>query len=361
MAEARAVGRVRHVRSRVALVGLEPGADVQVGERLDAAGRDAPLGVMSRLSDLEVLCVVLGAPVSVGETMASAGREWTAELDARAMVAVAEALRPEAGTEILETGIKAIDFLAPLTARGSLVLLGGQTSKSVLATELVQLLRAEGTQQIHVPQCKPLPKPLPELRKLMVAEGMPAHDRTGRIDVVWSRLAPAADPGFALDEAPKVFDATVYLSVGAAARGLYPPVDATRSSSRALRERRVDREHLDVHATYLREHERVTELTRHVGFWELLAQGARAAAARWQQEIDRTAIERASSEDARRIQRVRKVERFLTQPFACAAPFTGMPGVTVPRAETVRTVAAILRGELDGTDAGALTMKGRVI
>ena len=58
-------------------------------------------------------------------------------------------------------------------------------------------------------------------------------------------------------------------------------------------------------------------------------------------------MEELSDEDKITVNRARKVQRFLSQPFYMAAQFTGVPGVMVPIEETIRGFKMILDGELD--------------
>ena len=58
-------------------------------------------------------------------------------------------------------------------------------------------------------------------------------------------------------------------------------------------------------------------------------------------------MEELSDEDRLTVNRARKVQRFLSQPFHVAEQFTGLPGVMVPIEETIRGFRMILDGELD--------------
>lgn len=361
MSASRTVGTITRARGRAVDVALAQGVDLGVGEQLDVQG--ATLGVIARLDERALRCVaVTGAPFE-GQEVAYGGRAWTKAIDARATNQLAEALTPERASyrDVLETGLKPIDFLCPLRAGGSLVLLGGPSvAKTLLPTELAMRLGQQSAQQIHVPLASPLPSSLRELRKQCVQEGLSPFDQINDVELLWMPMSDAADPGYASGSAGSAFDSVVYLSASSAVRGLYPCVDPVHSGSRALREGWVDREHVETHRAYLRALARYRELTSDLLFWELLAHGARAAAgARWT-EVETSALHRASSSDAQLMHRVRKIERYLTQPFHCATPFTGLPGAAVPRGETVRTVAAILRGDFDHVDAQALYMKNAV-
>ena len=71
-------------------------------------------------------------------------------------------------------------------------------------------------------------------------------------------------------------------------------------------------------------------------------------------------IDELSDEDKLIVQRARKVERFLSQPFFVAEAFTGTPGKYVPIAETVRSFKEIVDGEHDDIPERAFYMKGTI-
>ena len=60
------------------------------------------------------------------------------------------------------------------------------------------------------------------------------------------------------------------------------------------------------------------------------------------------------------VQRARKIERFLSQPFHVAEAFTGTPGVYVPIDETVRSFREVLEGQHDELPESAFFMKGGI-
>ena len=82
----------------------------------------------------------------------------------------------------------------------------------------------------------------------------------------------------------------------------------------------------------------------------LLANRAhRAAAKRYRGFFERRSSE-LSEEERTLVQRARKLQRFLTQPYRCTEPFTGQPGRFVSIKDTVSAVGVILDGEFDNTD-----------
>jgi F-type H+/Na+-transporting ATPase subunit beta len=71
-------------------------------------------------------------------------------------------------------------------------------------------------------------------------------------------------------------------------------------------------------------------------------------------------IDELSDEDKVTVQRARKIERFLSQPFHVAEQFTGTPGVYVPIDETVRSFREVLDGKHDELPESAFFMKGSI-
>jgi F-type H+-transporting ATPase subunit beta len=71
-------------------------------------------------------------------------------------------------------------------------------------------------------------------------------------------------------------------------------------------------------------------------------------------------IDELSDEDKVAVNRARRLERYLSQPFYVAEQFTGTPGVYVPIAETVRGFKEILEGRYDDFPERAFFMKGTI-
>jgi F-type H+-transporting ATPase subunit beta len=163
---------------------------------------------------------------------------------------------------------------------------------------------------------------------------------SGAITSVQAIYVPADD---LTDPAPAStfahLDATVVLSRQLASQGFYPAVDPLESSSRLLDPRIVGEEHYRV-ATRVRE-----ILTRYKELRDVIAI---------------LGIEELAEEDRLLVQRARKVQRFLTQPFFVAEEFTGQTGVFVPLEETVRGFKMIIDGGLDDIPEQAFYMTGDI-
>jgi F-type H+-transporting ATPase subunit beta len=121
-------------------------------------------------------------------------------------------------------------------------------------------------------------------------------------------------------------DATTELSRDIASRGIYPAVDPLASTSRILSPEVVGEHHYDVARRVQETLQRYSEL---------------------QDIIAILGVDELSEEDKLTVQRARKVEKFMSQPFFVGEQFTGIPGVTVPVDETVASFEALVNGELD--------------
>jgi F-type H+-transporting ATPase subunit beta len=164
--------------------------------------------------------------------------------------------------------------------------------------------------------------------------------REGSVTSVQAIYVPADD---LTDPAPaSVFahlNATTTLSRSIAEKGIYPAVDPLDSTSTILKPDIVGEEHFQV-ANQVREIlQRYTEL---------------------QDIIAILGIDELSDEDRVTVQRARRVERFLSQPFFVAEAFTGTPGQYVPVEETVRSFGEIIEGKHDDLPERAFLLKGTI-
>ena len=153
-----------------------------------------------------------------------------------------------------------------------------------------------------------------------------ASTKNGSITSVQAVYVPADD---LTDPAPATtfahLDATTVLSRKIVEQGIYPAVDPLESSSRILEEDVVGKEHYEVA-------NKVKEMLQK--YKEL------------QDIISILGMEELSEEDKLTVNRARKIQRFLSQPFHVAENFTGVPGKYVPVKETVRGFKAIIDGEM---------------
>ena len=151
--------------------------------------------------------------------------------------------------------------------------------------------------------------------------------KEGSITSVQAVYVPADD---LTDPAPATtfthLDATTVLNRKITELGIYPAVDPLASTSRILDPLIVGKDHYDCA-------QRVKETLQHYN--EL------------QDIIAILGMDELSDEDKQVVNRARRVQRFLSQPFAVAEQFTGTPGVMVPIEETIKGFNAILDGEVD--------------
>lgn len=132
-------------------------------------------------------------------------------------------------------------------------------------------------------------------------------------------------------------DSTVVLERALSEKGIYPAVDPLSSVSKALTPEIVGEEHYRV------------------------ARGVQSILQRYKDLQDIIAIlgmDELSDEDRMAVDRARKIEKFLSQPFHVAEIFTGISGQLVPLKDTVAGFAEILDGKLDDVPENNFYMKG---
>ena len=134
-------------------------------------------------------------------------------------------------------------------------------------------------------------------------------------------------------------DATTELSRQVAALGIYPAVDPLASTSTILAPEVVGEHHYGIARRVQETLQRYKEL---------------------QDIIAILGLDELSEEDRLIVNRARKVERFLSQPFYVAQVFTGLEGEYVPVAETVESFEAIINGDLDEVPEQAFLNVGGV-
>jgi F-type H+-transporting ATPase subunit beta len=134
-------------------------------------------------------------------------------------------------------------------------------------------------------------------------------------------------------------DATTELSRQVAALGIYPAVDPLASTSTILSPEVVGQHHYDVARRVQETLQRYKEL---------------------QDIIAILGLDELSEEDRLTVNRARKVQRFLSQPFFVAEVFTGLKGEYVPVADTVQSFEAIVNGDLDEIPEQAFLNVGAV-
>ena len=164
--------------------------------------------------------------------------------------------------------------------------------------------------------------------------------KRGSITSVQAVYVPADD---LTDPAPATtfahLDATTVLSRKIAELGIYPAVDPLDSTSRILTPDIVGNEHYNT------------------------AQRVKMMLQRYKELQDIIAIlgmDELSDEDKQVVSRARRVQRFLSQPFFVAEQFTGLKGVLVPIADTIKGFNMIMDGEVDEYPEAAFNLVGTI-
>lgn len=164
--------------------------------------------------------------------------------------------------------------------------------------------------------------------------------KSGSITSVQAVYVPADD---LTDPSPATtfahLDSTVVLSRDIASKGIYPAIDPLDSTSRQLDPLVIGQEHYDI------------------------ARGVQGVLQRYKELKDIIAIlgmDELSDEDKQSVNRARKIERFLSQPFHVAEIFTGAPGKYVSLKETIAGFQGLLNGDYDDLPEQAFYMVGGI-
>ena len=164
--------------------------------------------------------------------------------------------------------------------------------------------------------------------------------KTGSITSIQAVYVPADD---LTDPSPATtfahLDATVVLSRSIAELGIYPAVDPLDSTSRQLDPLIVGQEHYETARAVQQVLQRYKEL---------------------QDIIAILGMDELSEEDKLTVQRARKIQRYLSQPFFVAEVFTGAPGQYVALKDTIKAFQGIVAGEYDNLPEQAFYMVGKI-
>ncbi len=167
-----------------------------------------------------------------------------------------------------------------------------------------------------------------------------ASTKNGSITSVQAVYVPADD---LTDPAPaSVFahlDATTVLNRKIAEKGIYPAVDPLDSTSRILSPQMIGEKHYEI-ATGIQQ-----VLQKYKDLQDIIAI---------------LGLDELSEEDKKIVERARKIEKFLSQPFFVAEVFTGSPGKYVTLQETLEGFRGILEGKYDHIPENAFYMVGSI-
>ena len=164
--------------------------------------------------------------------------------------------------------------------------------------------------------------------------------KKGSITSIQAVYVPADD---LTDPAPATtfahLDATTVLARSIASQGIYPAVDPLESTSRILSPEIVGKEHYEVAKEVQRILQRYNELMDIIAIM---------------------GMDELSDEDKMLVQRARKIQRFLSQPFDVSEKFTGFKGKYVPISETIRGFKEIIEGKHDDLPESAFLFVGTI-
>ena len=366
--------------NRVRTIAMDMTEGLTRGQEVKARGKmiEVPVGeaVLGRIFN------VTGDVIDGGEPLAT-DLKWAIHREAPSFE------NQSTRTEMFETGIKVVDLLAPYSKGGKVGLFGGAgVGKTVVIMELIHNVAykhsgysvfagvgertregndlynemKEGGVLDKVALCYGQMNEPPGARNRIAFTGLTMAEyfrdeptlagemgklqeritstKKGSITSVQAVYVPADD---LTDPAPaSVFshlDATTVLNRKISEKGIYPAVDPLDSTSRILDPQVVGEEHYKV-ATGIQQ-----VLQKYKDLQDIIAI---------------LGMDELSEEDKQIVDRARKIEKFLSQPFFVAEIFTGSPGKYVTLEETLEGFKGILEGKYDDVPENAFYMVGNI-
>ena len=272
-----------------------------------------------------------------GSTVLSSGRHTTTPPDPAEFAEMVRSLSATASVgkpfRLLETGIKVIDVMCPLVAGGTLAIAPDiGAGATVVMEELVRRLSG-GNDPLTILLIMPIWPQSQEPGFSHTEELKKEGYSEGTVGAVQTLFFRAKEGGWTPDQlgmlAPA--DSAIRLSLEHARAKVYPTVDVLNSRSRLLDTKAAGRDHVTI-ANRVR----------------------KTLAALWSEEIPKSPAARLARE------RALKLQNYFTQPFYCAEPWTKLRGVTVTRAEALRTCREILDGRHDDVPVERFYFQGGI-
>ncbi len=259
--------------------------------------------------------------------------------------------------EVLETGIKIIDFFTPLKKDGSFGIFGAQgVGRAVLAAELFDRrtdLLGNQSMFFYVDQWNLL-----GTQDLIETEKFFKEDIQDNLQIAWIVDNRGVNPFYAKDA--DFFDARVYCSPLLALEGVWPAIDPVYSKSEMLKENIVGENHHRTARDAIKILTKMRELTIDSKVYELLSLGARKEAYDQLEKSYQEKMLKFTPEQKLIVTRGRKLQLFFSQPFFVAEYLTGIQGEKVTLNDTINCVKKILNGELDNTEEEYFKFKGKI-
>lgn len=265
------------------------------------------------------------------ETKAGVGADAKSVLDSTAMVFGQMNEPPGARLRVALSALTMAEWFRDTTGAETLLFVDNVFRFSQAGSEVSALL---GRMPSAVGYQPTLATEMGELQERITSTS------SGAITSVQAVYVPADDP---TDPAPantfQHLDAFIYLERSISEKGIYPAIDPLASNSRLLDPQYIGERHFAVARRVQTILQRFREL---------------------QDIIAILGVEELSEEDKQVVNRARRIERFLSQPFIVAEVFTGKPGSVTSLADTIRSFEELCDGKWDHLPEGAFMYVGSI-
>jgi RNA polymerase sigma factor (sigma-70 family) len=367
---AKNIGRIVSIEGALAQTrfkrGNEPTLFDVLGSKTESGKAGGNLVVVQRLKDgRQFRCVTTGDvghnadlyPIGMDRAGDLADKFKSATLPEESVIDLARQFRRQESGKVVHTGIKVIDLLCPIRANGVIGVFGqSNTGQPVLLMELQN--RHEHIQGNLAAFLFVGWRHASILRTMLDVERDFPADVNGNVQNVWIIHGRAGDPHYV--KSADYLDARLFFSRTKAHRGLLPAIEPIYCKSNALDPDCVGADHYDVAQQALSCLRRAHELTLDPEFLELMVFEAFEAARKRYSQFMAHRLAELDGKDRQIVERARRLESFLTQPFYVAEPYSKREGVSVSIADTINGARRILAGEFDDTDPDALVWRGAI-
>jgi len=330
-----------------------------IADRVDKS--NSRMTIIQREVDGKLRLINLGdeKKLKVGSKIRASKKEQPSPVSDELLKKAITAISPskDGKTRLCETGIKIIDLMSPLPAKGTVGLFGLYgIGRSILVMELYHRL-INTNNKLNVVYFVSQEEAI-NLRTMIDREPNFPPDKDETLETFWLVTSKATDPDYTSTN--KIIDSSLFFSPLLSCRDLYPSIDCVNSTSKLLRGNIVNKEHKETACRVGELLKKSRRLSFDRPFLEYVAMGAYKKARQWYHDTAKKNNRAQSPEEQTIAARVRKLELFFTQPFFTTESFTKVAGMKVSLKDTIDGCRAIVDGAVDDIPENAFAFSGTI-
>lgn len=330
-----------------------------LGSKTKANNPGPDLIVVQRLKDGKFRCISTGEINSEKAKLYNSGNfeKASKELKEEKIVETVNSIQLNGEKPLIETGIKVIDLLSPLRARGSTGIFGREgVGRLVQLQEIIHRrmkIKDQHSLFFYVDKWHAL-----GTQDALETDPDFSTDINDNIQTAWIIHEKAGDPAYAKEA--NYLDSRLYFSPIKAAQGIWPAIDPLHCYSSAMDRKFLSKEHFDTAEEVLNILRFTHDKLLDPEYLELIALDSKEKATKRRKVFLKDKLEQLDPSDRKKLKRGLLLEQFFTQPFFIAEEFTGRKGEYVPLLDTIKNCKKILSGDFDENDLEEVSFKGSI-